>query len=240
MTELSRGKIETVCGPIDASQLGMTLCHEHLYHEATSRVFSPRQCDPKYEHINKQPVSPRTNWWTQFHPYSHQNNLEFLPSKEFISTITEEMQFFKSNGGTSVVEVTTFGKKLSELKQTALQSGVNIIAGAGYYVTGAMKDATLRMTTEEIYNSIKNDLLEGENGIKCGVIGEIASEFPINPFEKKVLEASGMVQEELGVAVSVHPGRNVKAPAETIRILQESGGIAGKTVMSHLESMFCY
>lgn len=116
------------------------------------------------------------------------------------------MKFFKSNNGNSVVEVTTFGKNLNVLKKTSLDSGVNIIAGAGYYIAPAMTTAELQLTTEQIYDNIKADLLVGVNGIKCGVIGEIASNWPIDPFEKRVLVASAKIQQELHIPVIIHPG----------------------------------
>ncbi len=55
------------------------------------------------------------------------------------------MKSFKSNNGNSVVEVNTYGKNLNVLKDTSLDSGVNIIAGAGYYIVPAIK------TTEHIF-----------------------------------------------------------------------------------------
>lgn len=146
------------------------------------------------------------------------------------------MLFYKSNGGSSVVEVTTFGKDLGRLRETSIASGVNIIAGAGYYVAASMPTSILTLTTEEIYDNIKNDLLVGENGIKCGVIGEVASAWPIEPFEKRVLQASAQIQAELNVPVIIHPGRNKQCPFAMMRLYLEAGGKAQRTVMSHLES----
>jgi len=213
--------------------LGITLCHEHLYHESFSKAFGPRKPNSKYEQINRGKVCCDQLWWTAYHPYSHEDNLNF---RDIPSVITDEMKFFKSNNGSTVVEVTTFGKNLDVLKQTSLESGVNIIAGAGFYIAPAMAADVLQMTTEQIYDNIKDDLLFGVNGIKCGVIGEIASNWPIDPFEKRVLIASAQVQQEMGVPVIIHPGRHAHAPFEIMRIFQEAGGIVDKTVMSHLDS----
>ena len=54
--------------------------------------------------------------------------------------------------------------------------------------------------------------------------------------EKKVLEASAQAQTTTGCPVIIHPGRDPLAPFQIIRILQEAGGDASKTVMSHLDS----
>ncbi|KAK2701375.1 hypothetical protein QYM36_019968 [Artemia franciscana] len=54
-------------------------------------------------------------------------------------------------------------------------------------------------------------------------------------FEKKVIEATTLVQSELGCPVSFHPGRNPESPFEIIRIFQEAGGDVSKVAMSHLD-----
>lgn len=213
----------------------MTLCHEHLYF-TEQPIDSKKLSNPKYNYLNDEPVKTETMWWTVFNPYSHRDNKNFSPNNQFNSIINEEMKFYKSNGGNSVVEVTTFGKCLKEMKQTSMQTGINIIAGAGYYQAKSLSLSITSMTTEQIYDSINHDILFGEEGIKCGVIGEIASDWPIQDFEKRVLIASGQVHEELKIPVIIHPGRDVKAPFEVMRLYQEAGGKADKTVMSHLES----
>lgn len=84
---------------------------------------------------------------------------------------------------------------------------------------------------------IVNEVSHGADGtdIRCGVIGEIGTGWPITESEKKVLRASAHAQTQLGCPVIIHPGRNSAAPGEIIRILQEAGGDISKTVMSHLD-----
>lgn len=55
-------------------------------------------------------------------------------------------------------------------------------------------------------------------------------------FEKRSIQATGIVQSQLGCGVSFHPGRDPAAPFEIIRIYLEAGGKADKCVMSHLDS----
>lgn len=44
-----------------------------------------------------------------------------------------------------------------------------------------------------------------------------------------------MAQSELGCAVTIHPGRNYRAPMEIVRILSEAGCNMDKVVMSHID-----
>ena len=237
---LNKNKIETVCGPIDPQTLGFTLTHEHLIHQATSKLFTPRKPDPKYAHLATKPYDLQNLWWINFHPYSCLDNL--VVNDDVTKAVTfKEMKFFKENGGTSIVECTTFGKDLQFMKELSIESGVNIISGSGYYVNMSQSEEAHSRSVENIYDEVKEDLFVGRNGIKCGLIGEIGTCYPVHPFEKKVLTAAGMIQEESPtVPVSIHPGRDKRAPDEVLRIFLEAGGKTQKTVMCHLDRTFLH
>lgn len=89
----------------------------------------------------------------------------------------------------------------------------------------------------QLTDIIVSEVLHGADGtdIRCGVIGEIGTSWPITESEAKVLRATAHAQTQLGCPVIIHPGRSAEAPAEVVRILQEAGGDIGKTVMSHLD-----
>lgn len=54
-------------------------------------------------------------------------------------------------------------------------------------------------------------------------------------FEKRAIQATGEVQQQLKCPVSFHPGRNAAAPSQIMRIYQEAGGDARKAILSHLD-----
>ncbi|XP_063244923.1 phosphotriesterase-related protein isoform X2 [Bacillus rossius redtenbacheri] len=94
------------------------------------------------------------------------------------------------------------------------------------------------MSQEDIFNVIITEMTEGcleDSTVKCGFIGEVASDWPISDFEKRSIQATAEAQSSLGCAVSFHPGRDPKAPFEIIRLFQEAGGDVQKAVMSHLD-----
>ena len=51
-----------------------------------------------------------------------------------------------------------------------------------------------------------------------------------------MIEAAAVAQSELRCPLTIHPGRGPESPAELVRIVQEAGGDASKTVMDHLDS----
>lgn len=225
-----------VLGPIKPDQLGFTLCHEHLYHKAYTRYFVPKPLDNKYSHLNSTPVTIENLWHTVYHPHIHEDNLD-LTSTAVQNAIDDELKFFKRNGGSSMVEVTTFGTDLAKLAEFSRKSGVNIIGSTGFYVHQAFSESIRSKSIENLYETMKNELISGVNGIRPGVIGELGSCWPIDSFEKNVLIAAAQLQNELRVPVIIHPGRHSEAPFEIIRIYTEAGGIVSKTIMSHLERL---
>ncbi|OTF81594.1 Phosphotriesterase-like protein [Euroglyphus maynei] len=226
--------IQTVLGRIEPNQLGLTLCHEHLYHKAYTSYFVPKPLSNKYSYLNSKPVTNENLWYTVYHPHTHEDNLDWT-SVDIQNAIEDELKFFKTNGGSSMVEVTTFGTDLPRLAEFSRKSGVNIIGSTGFYVHQAFTESVRSKSIGYLYETMKNEFISGVNGIRPGVIGELGSCWPIDPFEKNVLIAAAKLQNELRLPVIIHPGRHSEAPFEIIRIFSEAGGIVSKTVMSHLE-----
>ena len=90
---------------------------------------------------------------------------------------------FKEAGGDTVVEVSSrgLGRDVLGLKQIAESSGVNIIAGSGYYKVAGhppdMAERSVEDVTAEIVRELESGI--GDTGIRAGVIGEIATGSPL-------------------------------------------------------------
>ncbi|XP_061549779.1 phosphotriesterase-related protein isoform X1 [Phycodurus eques] len=232
MTELS-GKVQSVLGLLDPDQLGRTMTHEHLTmtFKCCYVPSAPENC-PTAEN----PFQMGQVHWLRQNPYSCHENLLLCQETE---AVRDELLAYRKAGGGSVVENTTTGidRDLPTLRRLAKETGVNIVAGAGYYIDCTHSDDTRKMSVEKLTDVIVSEILYGADGtdIRCGVIGEIGTGWPITDSERKVLRAAAHAQAQLGCPVIIHPGRNSPAPAEVVRVLQEAGGDIGKTVMSHLD-----
>ncbi|XP_041100323.1 phosphotriesterase-related protein-like [Polyodon spathula] len=227
------GKVQTVLGLVDPNQLGRTLTHEHL---TMTFEFCFQPPPPGQESLADAQIEMQNLFWLKQNPYSSKENL--LLNQETMAVKEELLQFKRAGGGT-IVENTTTGihRDVKTLKWLSQETGVHIVAGAGYYVFDTHSSETRSMSVEKLTDIIVSEIEHGADGtdIKCGVIGEIGTSWPISESEKRVLQATACAQSQLGCPVIIHPGRNTEAPFQVIRILQEAGGDISKTVMSHLD-----
>ncbi|NXS36448.1 PTER protein, partial [Pomatostomus ruficeps] len=227
------GKVQTVLGPVEPDCLGYTLTHEHLTMNYSSCFCPP---SPGQEPLSNGPIEMKNLFWIKQNPYSHKENLLLYQETD---AVREELLHFKAAGGGTIVENTTtgIGRDVNTLKKLAKETGVHIIAGAGFYVDSTHSSQTQSMTVEQLTRIIVDEVLKGADGtnIKCGVVGEIGCSWPLTPSEHRVLQATAQAQSQLGCPIIIHPGRNSDSPFQIIRILQEAGADASKTVMSHLD-----
>lgn len=233
---MTSGQIQTVLGPIDPSTLGRTLTHEHIKMDYKCCLKSPwRKSDA--ERMTNSDFTLANLGWIRQNPYSHLFNLAM--GDESFDDMVKELNAFKQEGGQSIVEVTTMGisRDVEFLVRAASATGLNIIAGTGYYLDDTLPPGVKTSSIEELSQTMVKELTEGVNGtsIKCGVIGEIGCSWPLTPIERKSLLAAAVAQSETRAPLIIHPGRNEESPIEIVRILQEAGADIDKTVMSHLD-----
>ena len=229
----STGMVQTVLGPISPEQLGVTLTHEHLLIDL-SVVFKPEDRPEAKEFFNR-PVTMETMGRIRFDGMPNADNPRLLD----ISTAIDELNLFKQHGGGTLVEVTSIGISRDPigLASISLDTGVNVVMGASYYV-GLTHPADMDNRSEEdITEQIVRDITEGVDGsgIKAGIIGEVGCSWPLAENERKVLRASARAQRLTGAPLTIHPGRGEGAPEEIIDVLVQSGADPSRTIMGHLD-----
>ena len=231
------GEVMTVLGPVPASSLGMTLMHEHLLFNLETYLHEPpEKADVP---LMERPLSLEHLWWVREHPMASRHNLYQTDA----ALAAEEAMLFKAAGGSTIVEVSSIGlaRDVRGLEQIARQTGLNIIAGTGYYV-GSSHPASLRgRSVEDVADEMVRDLEQGMDGtpIRAGVIGEIGTSEPLYDTEAVVLRAAARAQARTGAAMVVHPApqhRSAEAFAPWLDILENEGAIPSRVVLSHCEA----
>ncbi|XP_014250851.1 phosphotriesterase-related protein [Cimex lectularius] len=216
--------VKTVKGNVPISELGLTLTHEHLSLDYEKFYLQP---PAQLKLALDATIRLDTVGFIKQYPYSNYDNIKFY---NVHSEILEEMKRYKKFGGGTIVENTSNGLKRDlELMKKVADTGVHVIAGTGYYVEHSQPSGDRRLSVEEMCDTIRKEMSF------CGFIGEVGSSWPITEFERRSIQATGIMQDELKCSVSFHPGRDNYAPEEIMRIYTEAGGSAEKAIMSHVE-----
>jgi phosphotriesterase-related protein len=239
MTNERTGMIQTVLGLITPNELGITQTHEHLLVDTRAIRIEPTEATAR--RIFHAAMSPEISAYVRHYGM---DNLDSALLDD-IEEVIEEVSLYKQYGGQSIVEVTSggIGRDPVGLARISRTTGLNIIAGASYYVDAAHPPEVDEFSEDKITETIIADVTVGANGtgIKSGVIGEVGCSWPLTDNERKVLRASGRAQVETGAPILVHPGRNPTAPMQAIDILRAVGVDTSRIIMAHIDrTIFSY
>ncbi len=232
-THDATGKALTVLGPIDPNDLGMTITHEHLLIELGAAYVPP--VNEEGERQAEEPLALDNLGWVSVNWASSKDNLVY----QDVETAKREVAHYKNAGGQSLVDATTVGieRDPEALAEISRASDVNIIMGAGFYVGPShpkdFSDRSVDSVTEEIIRDVQVGV--GDTGIRCGIIGEIGCSWPWTDDEKKSVTAAVAGQRATGAPLLIPPGRDQKAPAEIVNLIDREGGDLSRTIMSHVD-----
>jgi phosphotriesterase-related protein len=235
-------EIQTVTGPISPDKLGVTSPHEHLWLDLTPHWYEPK--DPARLPLVDAPLSIENLEVIRRDLHISKDNLKYNDKR----VATEELRFFKENGGNSIVEVTCKdnGRNPAALVDISKETGVNVIMATGWYQHWYNPPYVERKSAEDLCEIMVRELTEGvdETGVRAGVL-KCAMSCPLHDNEKKVLIAEGLAQRETGAPMTIHPGLEMdletktfpcaKAHVDYLDLLIEHGANLEKIYMSHMD-----
>ena len=123
------------------------------------------------------------------------------------------------------------------LREVSKRSGVHIVRGCGRYIEEFMAKEDLERGVDDLVADIVHDIEQGhgEIAVRAGIIGEIGCSWPWTEAERRSVEAAVVAQRETGAALSIHPGRDRKAPFEIIEFVKAAGADMPRTIMDHID-----
>jgi phosphotriesterase-related protein len=228
------GQVVTVLGPIDGNQLGITLPHEHVIKDSSDRF--PRPTDEAKRAIFDAPLDLHNLHTVTYGNFGAVQDNTRLTDE---STAIAELRLFRESGGGTICDLTSGGMNgnPAALARVSAASGVNIVAGCGYYLGKFHSDRLRAMSEDEVVEDLVHSIMVGigDTGVRAGVLGEIGSSWPLDPSEIKVLRAAVRTQAITGVGVSIHPSPNPDSPAQILALLKETGARLDRTVICHMD-----
>lgn len=225
------GKVQTVLGPIEPAELGITVTHEHLLLDITCYTVEAEHATGRAFRDAPITMDMLGDLPSRFQ-YSLEN-MRLLDEK----TATEEVYRFRHAGGQSLVDTTSANISRDPLAFARISraTGLNVVMGSGYYVSVSHPRDMADKTVDSIAAEIVRDITVGvkDTGIKSGVIGEIGCSLPLHPQEKKSLYAAALAQKETGAPLTLHTGGPRAAKDEILQALLEGGANPKKIIFGH-------
>ena len=233
-TELAEPEVQAISGSLPASALGNTLIHEHLM--VNLRCYWSPSDDPEVAFL---PLAPERLGRIKANPFGVRDNLLI----DDPPVMAGELLSYREAGGSTIVDVTPpgLGRDVRVLEWLAAETGVNIIAGCGYYIKETHPPGMGSRSVGDLAAEMINDITVGMDGtdLKAGVIGEIGmGTFPMDPVERKVVRAAAIAQQETGCAIVAHSAPGDESPFEVLGVLAEAGADLTRVVQSHLDDRF--
>ncbi|MDA1189614.1 MAG: hypothetical protein O2854_08075 [Chloroflexi bacterium] len=229
------GKIQTVLGPIEPKDFGITMTHEHLLIDLTCYMQMPDEASERYywdKPLTMDMLGTIGKRWMA----NRDINL-LLDEKIAI----EEALKYKYAGGQSVVDTTSIGiaRDPLALARISRATGLNVVMGASHYVPVSYPADMDSRTEDQITEYIVRDVTTGvgDTGVKAGVIGEIGNFWPTSETERRVLRASARAQTETGAPILIHPGFHDDSLPSIMNDLEKAGADMSQVVMGHLDGV---
>ncbi len=149
--------------------------------------------------------------------------------------MADELRAAKSEGIGCIVDGghPDMGRDINALKQLSKESGLPIVAGAGFY-TQPFYPADIKTMSEE---QIVQSLVKQCETDPVGVFGEIGSWDDMTADERKVFRAIGKAHLATNLPIFTHTGIPGKAALEQLDLLEDAGVNPSRVVIGHLGNL---
>ncbi len=224
------GMIRTVRGDVPADSIGAIAFHEHLLFDLVRPVERDTVDDP--------PITMANRWQIDYRSNENRNNARQRDTE----VAAGELSAFRTDGGTLLVDQSTYGIGRNPPGQQAasVAADVHVVAAAGTYVAAYLEPELLALDTAALTERFIAEVEQGLDGttVRAGLIGEIGTSWPIEPVERRALDAAAAASRRTGTAISVHPGRHEDAPFAIVDILREAGADLSRVVICHMDRTY--
>ena len=225
-------EITTVQGKIWSDQLGICLPHEHILNDVRSWWQRSTLTGLTSDSFRDAPVSTDILWELRNDPFGNLDNCQM----QDIRVAESELRLYQDFGGVSIVETTSIsiGRDLPRLRELSAATGLNIIAGTGFYLDASQPPAIKESSEEELVHLMLADLEQGSDGILPGIIGEIGVSSEFTPAERKSLRSAGLVQTQTQLPIQVHLPGWFRLGHRVLDTLEEVGVNPAHVVLCHM------
>jgi phosphotriesterase-related protein len=223
--------VHTVRGPIAATDLGVTMAHEHLWMDSR-----PLLAVHGYNRTDAGPWDAAAAAEARWNPGSHADNYDLTD----VAVTEAELAPFVAAGGRSIVELTPpgLGRDPVRCREISERTGVQVVVGTGQYLEPVHEPWVAAATEAAIADRLLTEVREGigDTRIRPGILGEIGTSNPVTPAERRVLRAVAAAAAESGLAISVHVHPWGLEGATVLDELEAAGADPTRVILGHVST----
>jgi len=163
-----------------------------------------------------------------------------------VPAVAEELAWFGRAGGRTIIEVTPegIGRDAVKLREISETSGVQVVSGIAFYDQSTYPAWVRSASAEKIADYFVRHLVEGDQGVRAGLIGEVTSHneprpnaagYRLEPLERQVFVAAAQAQRRTGAAISTHASLGRAGHAQ-LDVLEQAGADLTRVVIGHCDA----
>lgn len=225
-------QVVTVTGPISSAEIGTCLSHEHILNDVTSWWHRTESLGLDQDEFAHKPVGMEDIWDLRHDPFGNLDNCRL----DDLDVAVEEVARFAALGGRTIVETTglSIGRDLAGLRTISQRSGVQIVAGTGFYLEASQPADVASSTVDRLAELILADIRDGQDGVRPGIIGEIGVSDRFTSAEQRSLRAACIAQRETGLPMQVHLPAWFRLGDEVLDLVEGMGVAPHAVVLCHM------
>jgi phosphotriesterase-related protein len=206
-------EVLTVRGPVDGSQLGFTLMHEHV-------IFRDTEFSKDYPDLSWQP-----------------------DRETALKKVVAGLQAVKDAGVSTIVDCTAFfhGRDMDFVREANAHVDINIVVATGIYTFDYLPNMIARRTlrfpgdrdilTEMFVRDIRDGI--GDSGIHARIIKVATDLEGVTPNNERILRAAAKAHRETGAPITTHTQPLQRNGLDQQRIFAEEGVDLERVVIGH-------
>jgi phosphotriesterase-related protein len=238
VSALSSGRVMTVRGLVEPTEIGATMMHEHFFLDL-SRFWEPGHAG---QFAGTEPFTADVAALARWDTIAFRENMVLSPTQDYELLRAEVAALQDAAPQACLVELSSAGimSDPDAVLRLATELDVHIVTGAGWYVHAVhdaqVESATVEELTDELYRQVQDGILGTR--VRPGILGELGTSEVLQPCEEKVLRAGARVAQRSGLAVNVHcEPPTVDVVHQILDVLADEGHDLTRTYLSHLDEI---
>jgi phosphotriesterase-related protein len=229
-------EVMTVLGSVRPDSLGFTSMHDHILldgcvYRRRWGVFVPTELHGMWN----DPIRLDNIYLLKKSFPLLRDNL-VIDDEELMAA---ELTDFKSSGGSTIVDMSSVGLRLSVqgIQRLSRKTGVHVVTSTGLYTEDSWPEAFLEMPGEQFTKFMLKEINEGigDSGIRAGHIKIAVTD--LSERQERLMKAAVEAAICTGASITVHPGYGIGNDGRRIADIMIGNGMKPeRLIVSHADA----